>query len=185
MYLIVGLGNPGSSYARHRHNVGFMVVDALAGDASFSKKFSGETASLTRGGEKLVLLKPQTFMNNSGQSVQAAMAFHKLKPEQIIVIHDELDLPLGKLRIKQGGGHGGHNGLRDIDEKIGDGYWRIRVGIAHPGDKEKVHSHVLSNFTKEEKPVIDPIIADLAEHLPLFWQHSPAGLMSKLALAAE
>jgi PTH1 family peptidyl-tRNA hydrolase len=185
MYLIVGLGNPGASYARHRHNIGFMVIDALAGDISFSKKFSGETASITRGGEKLILLKPTTFMNNSGQSVQAAMAFHKLKPEQILVIHDDLDLALGKLRIKQGGGHGGHNGLRDIDEKIGKDYWRLRMGIAHPGDKEKVHSHVLSGFSKEEKPIIDPIIEGLADHLQLFWEHSPQGLMSKLALSAE
>ena len=185
MLLIVGLGNPGASYARHRHNVGFMVVDALADTASFSKKFHGEIATIKRGGEKLVLLKPQTFMNNSGQSVQAAMAFHKLAPEQIIVIHDELDLTLGKIRIKQGGGHGGHNGLRDIDEKIGKDYWRIRVGIAHPGDKEQVHNHVLSNFSKEEKPVINPVIDGLAEHLPIFWEHSPAALMSKLAQSPE
>lgn len=185
MYLIVGLGNPGASYARHRHNIGFMVIDRLAGDASFAKKFSGELATITRGGEKLLLLKPQTFMNLSGQSVQAAMAFHKLAPEQIIVIHDDLDLALGKVRIKQGGGHGGHNGLRDIDARIGDAYHRIRIGIAHPGDKEKVHGHVLSNFSKEEKPVIDPIIEGLADHLQLFWEHSPQGLMSKLALSAE
>ena len=185
MYLIVGLGNPGKSYARHRHNVGFMVVDALADTASFSKKFQGDATSITKGTEKLVLLKPTTFMNLSGLSVQAAMTFHKLKPEQIIIIHDDLDLALGKIRIKQGGGHGGHNGLRDIDEKIGKDYWRIRVGIAHPGDKEQVHGHVLSNFTAEEKPIINPIIDALAENLPLFWEHSPAALMSKLAQSPE
>jgi PTH1 family peptidyl-tRNA hydrolase len=185
MYLIVGLGNPGASYARHRHNIGFMVVDAIADTVAFAKKFQGHIASVTRGDEKLILLKPQTFMNHSGQSVQAAMTFHKLKPEQIIVIHDELDLALGKIRIKQGGGHGGHNGLRDIDEKIGQDYWRIRIGIAHPGDKEKVHDHVLSNFSKDEKPIINPVIDALAKNIQIFWQHSPAALMSKLAQSPE
>ncbi|MBN8544006.1 MAG: aminoacyl-tRNA hydrolase [Alphaproteobacteria bacterium] len=185
MLLIVGLGNPGTSYARNRHNIGFMVVDALADTASFSKKFHGEAASIARGTEKLILLKPQTYMNLSGQSVQAAMAFHKLAPEQIIVLHDDLDLSLGKVRIKQGGGHGGHNGLRDIDEKIGKEYWRIRIGIAHPGDKDKVHDHVLSNFGKDEKPIINPVIDALADNIQLFWEHSPAALMSKLALLAE
>lgn len=182
MRLIVGLGNPGVSYARHRHNVGFMVVDALAGTAAFSKKFHGEVASVTRADEKLILLKPQTYMNDSGRSVQAAMAFHKLAPEQILVLHDDLDLGLGKVRIKQGGGHGGHNGLRDIDAKIGKDYWRIRIGIAHPGDKDKVHDYVLSNFGKDEKPMINLIMDGLANNIELFWQDSPAALMSKLAL---
>ena len=185
-YLVAGLGNPGRAYARQRHNVGFMAIDALAGAAvTFSKKFQGELAEITREGTKLWLLKPQTFMNLSGQSLRAAMDFYKLPPAQIIVLHDDLDLPLGKIRIKQGGGHGGHNGLRDIDAHLGADYWRIRIGIAHPGDKDRVHDYVLSDFTAEERRILDPLLEQLAEHLPLFWTKSPAALMSRLAPAAE
>jgi PTH1 family peptidyl-tRNA hydrolase len=181
-WLIAGLGNPGRPYAQQRHNVGFMAVDALAGrSASFSKKFQGELAELRREDAKLWLLKPQTFMNCSGQSLRAAADFYKLPPAQIIVLHDDLDLPLGKIRIKQGGGHGGHNGLRDIDAHLGTDYWRIRIGIGHPGDKDKVHDYVLSDFTDTERRIIDPLLEHLAEHLPLFWKKSPAALMSRLA----
>jgi PTH1 family peptidyl-tRNA hydrolase len=180
MWLVVGLGNPGADYQSTRHNIGFMAIDALAGDASFSKKFQGEIAQIERGGEKVLLLKPQTFMNNSGRSVQAAMAFYKLTPDRIIVIHDELDLPLGKLRIKQGGGANGHNGLKDIDAAIGENYWRIRLGIEHPGDKDAVHGHVLSKFSKEERAIAENLLSVLAQQFALFWQHSPEGLMSKV-----
>ena len=185
MYLLVGLGNPGPSHAKQRHNAGFMALDALAqklGASGAVQKFHGECAKAEYAGESLLLLKPQTFMNLSGKSVQAAMAFYKLAPEQMIVLHDELDLPLGTLRIKQGGGHGGHNGLRDIDAAIGKNYWRMRLGIGHPGDKDAVHGYVLSNFTTTERQHIAPLFEAIAEHIALFWQHSPAALMSKIAL---
>jgi len=185
MWLLVGLGNPGPSYSAHRHNAGFMLVDALAHAwraGHFSDKFHGEIARATIGDTPVLLLKPHTFMNLSGKAVQAAMAFHKIAPEQIIVFHDELDLELGQCRIKQGGGHGGHNGLRDIDEKIGKNYWRVRLGIGHPGDKDRVHDYVLSKFTADERPQAEALFTDIAETMPLFWNHSPAALMSKLAL---
>ena len=140
---------------------------------------------ITRGGTKLWLLKPQTYMNLSGQSLRAAADFYQLPLAQIIVLHDDLDLPLGKIRIKQGGGHGGHNGLRDIDAHLGTDYWRIRIGIGHPGDKDKVHDYVLSDFTSTEHKIIAPLLEQLAEHLPLFWTKSPAALMSRLAPTAD
>ncbi|MDX2096049.1 MAG: aminoacyl-tRNA hydrolase [Alphaproteobacteria bacterium] len=183
MWLIAGLGNPGPEYARTRHNIGFMAIDALAGPAHFSSKFHGESASLSIEGEKIILLKPMTYMNHSGRAVQAAMAFYKIPPAQLIVIHDELDLPLGKLRIKQGGGANGHNGLKDIDACIGPDYWRIRLGIGHPGDKSRVHDHVLSRFGDAEMAQAGRVNAALAAQFPLFWQRSPEVLASKLALA--
>lgn len=186
MWCLAGLGNPGASYAGHRHNAGFMAVDALAEQSdspNFSKKFHGLAAKTSLGGEQLLLLKPETYMNESGRSLQAAMTFFKIPPEKVIVLHDELDLPTGHIRIKQAGGHGGHNGLRSIDAAIGKDYWRVRIGIGHPGDKNRVHDYVLSNFTAEEQSVIGPVFEDIARHMPLFWQHSPEGLMNKLALA--
>lgn len=185
MWCLVGLGNPGSKYANHRHNAGFMVIDLLAerfGNPSFSKKFHGLTTKIDMDGEPVVLLKPETYMNESGRSVQAAMAFYKLAPEKVVVLHDELDLPTGHVRIKQAGGHGGHNGLRSIDNAIGKNYWRIRLGIDHPGHKDRVHSYVLSDFSSKEREVITPVFDDVARYMPTFWEHSPAGLMNKLAL---
>lgn len=181
MWLVVGLGNPGSDYAQTRHNIGFMAVDALAGAARFTSKFQSETASLSIEGEKVVLLKPQTFMNLSGKAVQAAAAFYKIPPENIIVLHDELDLPLGKIRIKQGGGANGHNGLKDIDQMIGANYWRIRLGIGHPGTAEQVHGHVLSRFTSDEQAIVEKVITSLCSHFPLFWQKKPEMLATKVA----
>lgn len=184
MHLIVGLGNPGREYEGHRHNIGFMAIDAIArqyGATAPAKKFHGELLECRAGTEKLLLLKPHTFMNLSGKAVQAALAFYKMPLENLIVLHDELDLPLLKLRIKKGGGANGHNGLKDIDRLLGADYWRIRLGIGHPGMKEKVHGHVLSNFDKAEQPAVDDWMRDLAKELPLFWQHSPTGLMSKLS----
>jgi peptidyl-tRNA hydrolase, PTH1 family len=184
MLLVVGLGNPGSDYAGHRHNVGFMAVDALAetlGIRAFSSKFQGAVASAEYAGEKLVLLKPQTYMNNSGRSVHAAMAFYKLKPENMIVLYDELDLPVGKIRIKKAGGANGHNGIKDIDAAVGQDYWRIRIGINHPGHKDAVHGHVLSNFSKDERKVIDVALSAIAKHFSLFWSHSPEALGTKIA----
>jgi PTH1 family peptidyl-tRNA hydrolase len=136
MRLIVGLGNPGDKYRSNRHNIGFMAADAIAGRHAFGpwrQKFRGLVAEGTIDGEKVLLLKPQTFMNNSGDSVGAAVNFHKLDPADVIVIYDELDLVPGKARVKVGGGNGGHNGLRSIDPQIGTGYKRVRLGIGHPG----------------------------------------------------
>ena len=181
MWLIVGLGNPGAEYRLTRHNIGFLAIDALAHGASFSKKFHGECTECSIAGERALLLKPSTFMNHSGRSVQAAAAFYKIPLERIIVLQDELDLPLGKLRIKRGGGANGHNGIKDIDAAIGVEYWRIRLGIGHPGEKDAVHGHVLNNFSNEEKPLVEKILVALASHFALFWSHSPAGLMNQIA----
>jgi PTH1 family peptidyl-tRNA hydrolase len=188
MWLLVGLGNPGPSYSGNRHNAGFIAVDAIANKYSasnFAAKFHGEVAKADIAGEQILLLKPQTFMNLSGKSVLAAMSFYKIPPENVIVLHDDLDLQLGQLRIKQGGGHGGHNGLRDIDALIGKNYWRLRLGIGHPGDKEQVHGYVLSNFSTEQRVPMQDLYDNLAQQLPLFWQHSPSALMSKVALSAN
>jgi len=187
MWCIAGLGNPGGSYAGHRHNVGFMAVDALAQHykaLAFTKKFHGAVSRASVAGADCLLLKPETFMNLSGKSVQAACAFYKIPPENLIVLHDELDLPLAKLRIKQGGGAGGHNGIKDIDRVLGANYWRMRLGIGHPGDKARVHGYVLSDFAADERPVVDNFLKALAEYFGLFFSHSAAGLMSKLAQGA-
>lgn len=181
-YLIVGLGNPGPDYAGHRHNVGFMALDALARAqqaGAWSKKFQGELAEATRGGHKLLLLKPHTYMNHSGRAVQAAAAFYKIPPERILVLQDEIDLPVGKLRIKKGGGANGQNGIRDIDAAIGKDYWRIRLGVGRPLHGE-VHAHVLSHFSPAERETTTRLLDALAEHFLLFFDHSPEGLMSKV-----
>ncbi len=182
-YLIVGLGNPGSEYEKHRHNVGFMALEAIARALRADKpvkKFHGLVSSATLGGRKLILLEPHTYMNNSGRAVQAAAAFYKIPPEHILVLHDELDLPVGKIRIKKAGGANGQNGIRDIDAAIGKEYWRCRIGIGHPGDKERVHGHVLSNFGKADLVVIEKLLDALSANVALYYEHSPEALMSKV-----
>ena len=182
-YLIAGLGNPGTEYAGHRHNIGFMAIDALADTlraGSFTKKFQGEVAQAETHGIKLLLLKPHTYMNNSGRAVQAAMAFYKIPPERVLVLQDEIDLPAGKLRIKQGGGANGQNGIRDIDATIGTQYWRIRLGVGRP-EHGAVQAHVLSNFSKDERALVDKQLATLSEHFHTFFSHSPALLMSRVS----
>lgn len=184
MWLVAGLGNPGTQYEQTRHNIGFMAIDGLAGrDARFSSKFQGEIAKITLGGKDVLLLKPQTYMNLSGQSVQAAMTFYKIPPANLIVLHDEVDLPLGKLRIKQGGGTGGHNGLKDIDSRIGPNYWRIRIGVGRPGsdDPRSTADYVLARFTGEEQPLLEKTLKTLTENFTEFWTHSPEKLATKLA----
>ena len=181
MWLVVGLGNPGAEYALTRHNIGFMAVDVLADGARFSGKFQGEVASIDLAGEKLILLKPMTYMNNSGRSVQAAMAFYKIPPANVIVLHDELDLPLGKIRIKQGGGANGHNGIKDIDQAVGPDYWRIRLGIGHPGDKNRVLDYVLQRFTTVEQEGAVKVIGAVAEHFAEFFKSKPEMLATKVA----
>ena len=149
MQLIVGLGNPGAKYQKNRHNIGFMAVEQIAADHGFGpwkSKFQGQITEGRLGREKVLLLKPETFMNLSGQSVGEAMRFYKLTPEDVTVIHDEIDLAPGKLRVKQGGGHAGHNGLRSVHQHIGDAYQRIRLGVGHPGRKELVPHYVLQGF---------------------------------------
>ncbi|PJE29157.1 peptidyl-tRNA hydrolase [Pseudooceanicola antarcticus] len=173
MQLFVGLGNPGTKYAGNRHNIGFMALDRIAEDHHFApwrSKFQGELCEGTLGGEKVLLLKPMTFMNNSGQSVGEAMRFYKLTPDDVTVFHDELDLAPGKLRVKQGGGHAGHNGLRSIHQHIGAEYQRIRMGVGHPGHKDRVAGYVLSDFAKAEEGWLDDMMrgcsdgaADLAK----------------------
>lgn len=155
---LVGLGNPGSQHARQRHNVGFWLADALAqahGEAwREQRKFKGWSASATIGGAPLWLFKPATYMNRSGDAVQPFAAFHKFTPEQLLVVHDDLDLPPGTVRLKVGGGHGGHNGLRDLHRAIGPDYARLRVGIGHPGHKDMVLGYVLGNATATDADAI-------------------------------
>ncbi len=185
MWLLVGLGNPGKQYQHHRHNVGFMLADRLAegyGDAGWRKKFSAEHTDIRLAGDKMLLAKPATFMNHSGRAVGQMASYYDIPPEQILVMHDELDLPTGKLRIKQGGGHGGHNGLRDIDCHIGKDYWRLRIGIDHPGDKDQVSNYVLSDFSKADRNLIDPLLDDIARQIKLFFTDGPEAFMSKIAL---
>lgn len=171
MQLIVGLGNPGAKYMKNRHNIGFMAVDRIADDHGFGPwktKFQGQISEGRLGREKVLLLKPTTFMNLSGQSVGEAMRFYKLTPEDVTVIHDEIDLAPGKLRVKKGGGHAGHNGLRSLHQHIGDTYQRIRLGVGHPGRKELVPHFVLQDFAKADADWLDDMmrgISDGAVHL--------------------
>lgn len=165
MQLFVGLGNPGSQYAGNRHNIGFMVVDEIARRFSFGPwraKFQGLLAEGGIGGRKVLLLKPQTYMNLSGQSVAAALGFYKLPLTALTVFHDELDVAPGKLKMKHGGGAAGHNGLRSIDAHLGQAYRRVRLGIGHPGHKDQVSNYVLSDFAKADQTWLDPFIDALA-----------------------
>jgi peptidyl-tRNA hydrolase, PTH1 family len=184
MRLIVGLGNPGPRYARNRHNVGFMAVEAIArrhGFPAFRGRFKGELAEGMIAGERRLLLRPQTFMNASGESVLAAMSFHKIAPGDIAVIHDELDLRPGRVRVKRGGGSAGHNGLRSIDAMIGADYWRVRIGIGHPGIKELVHPYVLQNFPPDEMRLFEKLVDAVAETIPLLLGGAPDAFMSEVA----
>ena len=159
---LVALGNPGADHARDRHNAGFWLADRLAErwglTFSSEKKFKGDLARANRAGETLWLLKPMTFMNASGEAIQPLLAFHKIEPDEVLVVHDELDLPPGVARLKDGGGHGGHNGLRDTHRVIGAGYRRLRIGIGHPGHASRVLSHVLGRPSADEQIAIDAAI---------------------------
>jgi len=169
MQLWVGLGNPGAKYAMNRHNIGFMAVDRIAEDhgfAPFRTKFQGALSEGRFGSEKVMLLKPETFMNKSGQSVGEAMRFYKLEPEDVTVFHDEIDLAPAKLRVKQGGGHAGHNGLRSIHGHIGENYARIRLGVGHPGQKDRVPGYVLSDFAKADRDWLDELLRGVSEGAP-------------------
>ena len=185
MRLFVGLGNPGAKYASNRHNIGFMALDRIAADHGFApwrSKFQAMVAEGTLGGEKVVLLKPQTFMNLSGQSVGEAMRFYKLTPAEITVFHDELDLAPGKLRHKTGGGHAGHNGLRSIHQHIGDAYQRVRLGIGHPGHKDRVAGYVLSDFAKADQDWLDDLMRGLSDGAQALAAGDPAKFLNAVAL---
>jgi len=166
MRLFVGLGNPGSGYAGHRHNIGYMAVDRIAADHGFGPwraKFHGRLSEGRLGGEKVLLLKPETFMNRSGQSVAAAVQFYKIAPKDIVVFHDELDLAPGKARVKLGGGHAGHNGLRSLHAHIGDAYGRVRLGIGHPGHKDRVSGYVLHDFARADADWLDNLLRGISD----------------------
>lgn len=162
MFLIVGLGNPGPNYSKNRHNIGFLALDQVASSFSFPD-FSGSKVSQSQAslgeisGHRVLLLKPMTYMNLSGSAVKSALDFFKLMPERVIVLHDDLDLDPGEIRFKKGGGHGGHNGLRSVSQAIGQDYYRLRLGIGHPGVKELVSPYVLSNFSPKDTWV-DPLV---------------------------
>ncbi|WP_421759217.1 aminoacyl-tRNA hydrolase [Devosia sp.] len=188
MHLIVGLGNPGDKYRNNRHNIGFLAVDAIAsrhGFPGYREKYQGLISEGTIGGERALILKPQTFMNSSGDSVQKVASFYKLGPSDITVIYDELDLAPGKSRIKVGGGNGGHNGLRSIDPQIGTAYRRIRLGIGHPGHKDAVMPWVLGDFSKADQVWLGPLLDALADNAGMILSNDDNGLMNKLALAVQ
>jgi len=187
MLVIAGLGNPGAKYANNRHNIGFMAADEIVRRHSsfgpWQKKFNAEIAEGRIGDEKVLVIKPQTFMNNSGQAVGEALRFYKLGTDALIVFYDELDLPPGKLRIKTGGGSGGHNGIKSIDAHCGKDYRRVRLGIGHPGAKERVHSHVLGDFARADQDWLDRMLAEIADQAGLLVKGDDAGFMNKIALA--
>ncbi|OFX13524.1 MAG: aminoacyl-tRNA hydrolase [Alphaproteobacteria bacterium RIFOXYD12_FULL_60_8] len=185
MRLVVGLGNPGKGYANNRHNIGFMAADAIVRRHSFSPwrgKFHGQLAEGTVAGQKLLVLKPETYMNLSGDAVAEAVRFYKLSPEDVIVFHDELDLAPGKVRVKQGGGHAGHNGLRSISAHLGEAYKRVRIGIGHPGHKDRVHDHVLSDFAKADQDWVETLCEAMADALPLLLKGPDSDFMSHVAM---
>ncbi|SJM31235.1 aminoacyl-tRNA hydrolase [Mesorhizobium delmotii] len=186
MLLFAGLGNPGAKYADNRHNVGFMAADAIARRHSFSpwsKKFQGLIAEGTLGGEKVVLIKPQTFVNLSGQSVGEALRFYKLDASALTVFYDEIDLAAGKVRIKVGGGSGGHNGIRSLDQHVGKDFRRVRIGVGHPGAKEMVHGHVLGDFAKSDREWLDVLLDTIADAAGLLAKGDDNSFMNRVTLA--
>ena len=189
MLLWVGLGNPEPDMARQRHNIGFMAVDRIAlrhGFSPWRKRFKGWTAEGNVGGAKILALKPATYMNASGESVQAAATFFKLEPAVITAFHDELDLIAGKTRIKRGGGAAGHNGLRSMDRCLGTpDYWRVRLGIGHPGHKDRVTGHVLGDFAKADQAWLTELLDAVADNASLLVDQKPEEFMSRVALATS
>jgi len=185
MWLIVGLGNPGDKYKGNRHNIGFMVVDQVADDnmfPPFKSKFNGEISEGRLANQKVALLKPQTYMNDSGISVRKAADFYKIPPEKIIVLHDELDIEPSKVKVKKGGGTGGHNGLKSIDAHLGDkDYFRVRLGIGHPGDKNRVSGYVLNDFSKDEQTWLDDWIYVLSKNIEDLLQDNKDDYMTRVS----
>ncbi|WP_298812508.1 aminoacyl-tRNA hydrolase [uncultured Roseibium sp.] len=189
MKLIVGLGNPGAKYAGNRHNIGFMALDEIHRSHSafqpWRARFQGQVSEGRLGTDKVLLLKPSTYMNESGRSVGEAMRFYKLQPEDLAVLYDELDLPPAKFRMKKGGGHGGHNGLRSISAHIGPDYRRLRLGIGHPGDKKLVSNYVLGDFAKSDQDWLVPLFDEIARHADLLAAGQDSQFANKLTLALE
>ncbi|MDX8522111.1 aminoacyl-tRNA hydrolase [Mesorhizobium dulcispinae] len=185
MLVFAGLGNPGAKYANNRHNVGFMAADAIARRHSFSpwsKKFQGLISEGMLGGEKVLLIKPQTFMNLSGQSVGEALRFYKLDAAALTVFYDEIDLAAGKVRVKVGGGSGGHNGIRSLDQHVGNAYRRVRIGVGHPGVKEMVHGHVLGDFAKADREWLDVLLDAIADDAGLLAKGDDSSFMNRITL---
>ena len=189
MRLVVGLGNPGPKHKNQRHNIGFMAADEIVrrhGLSAPRAKFQGDVSEGDIAGEKVIVLKPATFMNESGRSVGEAARFYKLAPEDVIVIYDEIDLAAGKIRVKQGGGHAGHNGLRSIDAHLGNkNYWRVRLGIGHPGDKARVSGHVLGDFSKADRQWVERELVAVADELPALLDGQTSDFMSRVAMATQ
>jgi len=188
MRLFVGLGNPGAKYAHNRHNIGFMAVDEIArrhGFAPWRRRFQGETTEGSLDGERVVMLRPTTFMNESGRAVQEAAGFFKIAPGEVTVFQDELELPPAKVRVKVGGGIAGHNGLRSISAHIGNDYRRVRLGIGHPGVKELVHGYVLSDFAKDERPWVQALCEAVAESAGLLTTDRDSTFQNKVHLAMQ
>lgn len=185
MRLFVGLGNPGAKYAANRHNIGWMAVDRLAEDHGFApwrSKFQGRVTEGMLGREKVVLLKPETFMNLSGQSVGEAMRFFKLTSDDVVVFHDEIDLAPGKLRTKTGGGHAGHNGLRSMHQHVGPDYHRVRMGVGHPGHKDRVPGYVLSDFAKADREWLDDMLRGVSDGAAALAEGDTARFSNAVAL---
>ena len=188
MRLFVGLGNPGTKYQGNRHNIGFMVVDQIArrhGFAPWRRRFQGETSEGTVDGERVILLKPTTYMNESGRSVGEAANFFKLTQDDIVVFHDEIELPPAKVRVKVGGGIAGHNGLRSISAHVGNDYRRVRLGVGHPGVKELVHVHVLNDFAKSEWPWVEGLCDIVADNVALLAAGKDSTFQNKVHLAMQ
>lgn len=185
MILFIGLGNPGQSHQSHRHNIGFMAADAIAREFSFGpfkSKFQGQVAQGKIGGEKVLILKPETYMNRSGQSAREAMDFYKLSASDIFVFYDEIDLVPGKIKVKTGGGAAGHNGIRSLIAHLGEGFHRVRLGVGHPGHKDLVHNFVLSNFSKADGEWVLPVIAAVAKAAHRLIEHDIARFQTDVAL---
>ncbi|MBV9530373.1 MAG: aminoacyl-tRNA hydrolase [Bradyrhizobium sp.] len=188
MQLFVGLGNPGAKYARNRHNIGFLAVEEIAqrhGFRPWRRRFQGETSEGALGGDRVILLKPSTFMNESGRAVREAANFFKIGAGEVTVFQDELELPPAKVRVKVGGGIAGHNGLRSISSYVGNDYRRVRLGIGHPGVKELVHAYVLSDFAKEDGPWVVALCEAVADNAPLLAAGRDSTFQNKVHLALQ
>jgi len=188
MLLFVGLGNPGARHAGNRHNIGFMAVDAIArrhGIGPWRRRFQGVACEGPIGSERVLLLLPGTFMNDSGRAVAEAAHFYRLGHSHIVVMHDEIELPPGKVRVKSGGGNAGHNGLRSITEHIGNDYRRVRIGVGHPGHKDLVHAYVLSDFAKDERPWVEALCGIIADNAELLAKQQDASFQNKVHLAMQ
>jgi len=189
LLLLVGLGNPGAKYAGNRHNIGFMAADDIVRRHGFSayraSKFHGDVAEGTIAGEKVLVLKPTTYMNESGRAVSSAVNFYKLTPADVVVLHDEMDLPQAKVRVKVGGGHAGHNGIRSIAAHIGADFKRVRLGVGHPGEKDKVVGHVLKDFSKADQVWLTPLLDAIADSMDLLVKGDDSHFMSRIADAVK